>query len=97
MEHESFEDPEVAVLMNDVFISIKVDWEERPDIDNIYMTALQMMIGGGGWPMTIIMTPDKKPFFAGTYFPKETKFGRMGIIDLMREIKEFTRIKMIRF
>ena len=66
MAHESFEDEKVARLMNDAFISIKVDREERPDIDGIYMTVCQMVTGGGGWPLTIIMTPDKKPFFAAT-------------------------------
>ena len=88
MAHESFEDPEVAQLMNDLFVSIKVDREERPDIDKIYMTACQIMNNSGGWPLTIIMTPDKKPFFAGTYFPKETRFGRLGLIDLMKKIDE---------
>ncbi len=88
MEHESFEDSVVAQLMNEVFISIKVDREERPDIDNIYMTVCQMLTGSGGWPLTIIMTPDKKPFFAGTYFPKEERFGRMGMIELTRRIDE---------
>ncbi len=87
MAHESFEDNEVANLLNDIFISIKVDREERPDIDNIYMTVCQMMTGSGGWPLTILMTPDKKPFFAGTYFPKESRFGRMGIKDLILRIK----------
>ncbi len=87
MEHESFEDTTVARLMNEVFVSIKVDREERPDIDNIYMTVCQIMIGSGGWPLTIIMTPDKKPFFAGTYFPKETKYGRIGMIDLIQRIR----------
>ena len=88
MAHESFEDEKVAGLMNDVFVSIKVDREERPDIDKIYMTICQMLTGSGGWPLTIIMTPDKKPFFAGTYFPKETRFGRIGLIDLIKRIKE---------
>ncbi len=88
MAHESFEDEEVADLMNDGFVSIKVDREERPDIDKIYMTACQMMTGSGGWPLTIIMTPDKKPFFAGTYFPKQTRFGRIGLIDLIKRIKD---------
>ncbi len=88
MAHESFEDEEVAKLMNEVFISIKVDREERPDIDKIYMTVCQMMTGSGGWPLTIIMTPDKKPFFAGTYFPKQTRFGRIGLLDLIKRIKE---------
>ena len=88
MEHESFEDSVVAQMMNDVFISIKVDREERPDIDNIYMTVCQMLTGSGGWPLTIIMTPDKKPFFAGTYFPKEERFGRIGMVELSRRIDE---------
>jgi len=88
MAHESFEDIEVAELMNEVFVSIKVDREERPDIDKIYMTVCQMMTGSGGWPLTIIMTPEKKPFFAGTYFPKQTRFGRIGLIDLIKRIKD---------
>lgn len=88
MEKESFEDEEVAALMNDAFISIKVDREERPDIDGIYMSVCQMMTGGGGWPLTIIMTPDKKPFFSGTYFPKRKKFNRIGLIELIPRIKE---------
>ncbi|MFX1456263.1 MAG: thioredoxin domain-containing protein [Promethearchaeota archaeon] len=87
MAHESFENYEVADLMNEGFVSIKVDREERPDIDKIYMTVCQMMTGSGGWPLTIIMTPDKKPFFAGTYFPKTTRFGRIGLIDLINRIK----------
>ncbi|TET00369.1 MAG: thioredoxin domain-containing protein [Promethearchaeota archaeon] len=86
MAHESFEDPYVAKLLNKTFISIKVDREERPDIDKIYMTVCQLMTGSGGWPLTIVMTPDKKPFFAGTYFPKESRFGRIGIIDLTKRI-----------
>jgi uncharacterized protein YyaL (SSP411 family) len=88
MEHESFEDPLVAKLMNEAFISIKVDREERPDIDKMYMTVCQMMTGAGGWPLTIIMTPDKKPFFAATYIPKETRFGRSGMVALIPRIQE---------
>jgi len=88
MEKESFEDEEVAELMNDIFISIKVDREERPDIDNVYMSVCQMLTGGGGWPMTIFMTPDKKPFFAGTYFPKENRFGKPGLKIILPQIKE---------
>ena len=88
MEHESFEDEEVARLMNDTFISIKVDREERPDIDNIYMAVCQMMTGHGGWPLTIVMTPDKQPFFAGTYFPKNSRSGRIGMLELVPRIKE---------
>ena len=88
MAHESFEDPLVAQLMNDVFVSIKVDREERPDIDLFYMEVCQSMTGSGGWPLSIIMTPDKQPFFAGTYIPKENRFGRMGMIELIPRIKE---------
>ncbi len=88
MERESFEDPEVARLMNDVFVSIKVDREERPDIDHIYMTIAQMMTGSGGWPLTIIMTPDKKPFFAATYLPKESRFGLIGMMELTSRIRD---------
>lgn len=88
MEHESFEDEEVAKLMNEYFISIKVDREERPDIDNIYMSVCQLLTGRGGWPLTIIMTPDKKPFFAGTYFPKNTVMNRIGMTELIPKIVE---------
>jgi len=87
MEKESFEDPEVAQLLNETFVCIKVDREERPDIDGIYMTVCQMMNGRGGWPLTIIMTPDKKPFFAAMYIPKETRFGQIGIKELITRIK----------
>jgi len=86
MEKESFEDESVAALMNETFISIKVDREERPDIDSVYMAVCQVLTGSGGWPLTILMTPDKKPFFAGTYFPKEGTQGRMGLKDLITKI-----------
>lgn len=88
MAHESFEDPEVGKLINEVFIPIKVDREERPEIDNIYMNVCQMMTGGGGWPLTIILTPERKPFFAGTYFPKESQYGRPGLKDIIIKVKE---------
>ena len=88
MEHESFEDPEVAALMNETFISIKVDREERPDIDGVYMQTAQMLTGRGGWPLTIIMTPDKKPFFAATYIPKTGRLGSAGMMELIPNIKE---------
>ncbi|MHA2294415.1 MAG: thioredoxin domain-containing protein [Candidatus Hodarchaeales archaeon] len=88
MRKESFEDPEIAKQMNEAFISIKVDREERPDIDNIYMKACQMLTSSGGWPLTIIMTPDKKPFFAGTYFPKKSRFGRSGMRELITRIED---------
>ncbi|MGD0952223.1 MAG: thioredoxin domain-containing protein [Methanotrichaceae archaeon] len=86
MAHESFEDAQVAKLINDAFVPVKVDREERPDIDQIYMTACQMMTGRGGWPLTIIMTPDKKPFFAATYIPKEGRFGSSGLLELIPRI-----------
>jgi uncharacterized protein YyaL (SSP411 family) len=88
MAHESFEDPEVASLMNEAFVCIKVDREERPDIDQIYMAAAMGMTGRGGWPLTIIMTPEKKPFFAGTYIPKKGRFGQAGMLDLIPRIKD---------
>jgi uncharacterized protein YyaL (SSP411 family) len=74
--------------MNDAFVSIKVDREERPDIDMLYMSVCQMMTGTGGWPLTIIMTPEKEPFFAGTYVPKETRLGRLGMLEIIPRIKE---------
>jgi uncharacterized protein YyaL (SSP411 family) len=86
MESESFEDQEVAALLNEHFVSIKVDREERPDIDHIYMSVCQSMTGSGGWPLTVIMTPEKMPFFAGTYLPKEAKFGHPGIIQILSQI-----------
>jgi len=86
MERESFEDAEVAALLNEHFISIKVDREERPDIDGVYMDVCQMATGSGGWPLTVIMTPDMKPFFAGTYFPKHGMHGRPGMMDLVPQI-----------
>jgi hypothetical protein len=89
MERESFTDPEVAQLMNDTFINIKVDREERPDIDSVYMSVCQMMTGSGGWPLTIIMTPDKRPFFAATYIPKTSRFGIAGLLDLIPSIKNY--------
>ena len=82
MEHESFEDNDVAALMNDTFINIKVDREERPDIDHLYMSVCQMLTGAGGWPLTIVMTPEKRTF-AGTYFPKESRGGRPGMLELI--------------
>lgn len=87
MEHESFEDDQVAELMNDAFINIKVDREERPDIDNTYMTICQMLTGQGGWPLTIIMTPEKEPFFAATYIPKHSSHRMQGMLDLIPQIK----------
>lgn len=88
MERESFENEKIAQLLNDTFISIKVDREERPDIDHIYMAVCQMISGHGGWPLSIFLFPDKKPFFAGTYFPPESKYGRIGIRDLITRIDD---------
>ncbi|MCJ7618383.1 MAG: thioredoxin domain-containing protein, partial [Desulfobacterales bacterium] len=88
MEKESYEDEEVAELMNDVFVSIKIDREERPDIDGVYMNVCQAMTGSGGWPLNIILTPDKKPFFAGTYIPKESSYGRKGMLELIPDISD---------
>lgn len=88
MAHESFEDEEVAALMNETFVCIKVDREERPDIDNLYIHICQMMTGGGGWPLTILMTADKQPFFAGTYFSKYSRFSRIGMLDLIPRMRD---------
>ena len=88
MEKESFEDAEVAKLMNETFVSIKVDREERPEIDKLYMSVCQMITGSGGWPLTIIMDANKHPFTAGTYFPKESQYGRIGMLDLIPKIKD---------
>jgi hypothetical protein len=88
MEHESFENEEIASLMNEHFINIKVDREERPDIDHIYMNAVQMMTGQGGWPMTVFLTPDGKPFYGGTYYPPEDRYGRPGFSRILRAVIE---------
>jgi len=88
MEHESFENPEIAKLMNENFVNIKVDREERPDIDQVYMTFVQATTGSGGWPMTVFLTPDLKPFFGGTYFPPEDKWGQPGLTKVLNKIAE---------
>lgn len=88
MAHESFEDEEIAEILNEKFISIKVDKEERPDIDSIYMSVCQALTGSGGWPTTIFMTPEQKPFFAGTYFPKTSRMGMVGFQKLIISIAE---------
>ncbi len=90
MAHESFEDTEIANLLDD-YVCIKVDREERPDIDAVYMSACQALTGSGGWPLTIFMTPEQKPFFAGTYFPKKRKYGQQGLEDLLRQIRYLWR------
>tara|TARA_R110002096_G_scaffold54517_20_gene140679 strand:- start:10710 stop:12887 length:2178 start_codon:yes stop_codon:yes gene_type:complete len=89
MEHESFEDEEVGKKINENYIAIKVDREERPDIDEVYMTVTQSLTGGGGWPMTVIMTADKKPFFAGTYFPKNDQPGRRGLMSTLDLVNDY--------
>jgi uncharacterized protein YyaL (SSP411 family) len=86
MEHESFESQAVADALNANFVSIKVDREERPDVDRVYMTFVQSTTGSGGWPMTVFLTPELKPFFGGTYFPPHSKWGRPGFMDLLGEI-----------
>jgi len=86
MAHESFEDMEVAELLNSHFVSIKVDREERPDVDTVYMQVCQAMTGSGGWPLSVFLTPDQKPFFAGTYFPKETAYGQAGFVDILKTV-----------
>ncbi len=88
MAHESFEDSEIAEILNRYFIAIKVDKEERPDIDSIYMSVCQAFTGSGGWPTTIFLTPEQKPFFAGTYFPKTVRYGQIGLKELLLGISE---------
>ena len=88
MAHESFEDEETANILNQYFICIKVDKEERPDIDSIYMSVCQVFTGSGGWPTTIFLTPDQKPFFAGTYFSRKAKYGQIGLQELLLAIQE---------
>jgi uncharacterized protein len=86
MEHESFENEEIADLLNAEFIAIKVDREERPDVDRVYMTFVQSTTGSGGWPMSVFLTPELKPFYGGTYFPPTSRWGRPGFIDLLQEL-----------
>jgi uncharacterized protein YyaL (SSP411 family) len=86
MERESFENEKVAAFLNDHFVSVKVDREERPDVDKIYMTFIQATTGGGGWPLNVLLTPDLKPFFGGTYFPPDNRHGRPGLLPLLRQI-----------
>lgn len=88
MAHESFESQAIADILNKYFICIKVDREERPDLDHIYMAATQALTGGGGWPMSVFLTPDLKPFYAGTYFPPESKHGLPGFADLLQSIQQ---------
>src|ERR1700730_11016535 len=93
MAHESFEDPATAALMNELFVNIKVDREERPDLDKIYQVAQQLLTHGhGGWPLTMFLTPqEQQPFFGGTYFPKEARYGLPAFKDLLRRVAEYYR------
>ena len=86
MAHESFEDVQVAEILNEHYISSKVDREERPDVDAVYMSVCQALTGSGGWPLTILMTPQQKPFFAGTYFPKQKRYGQPGLVEILKRI-----------
>ena len=88
MERESFENEEIAALLNKHFVAIKVDREERPDVDRIYMAFVQATTGGGGWPMSVWLTPDLKPFFGGTYFPPEDRYGRAGFPTMLERIAQ---------
>ena len=93
MAHESFEDPQVAAVLNGFFVPVKVDREERPDLDDLYMGAVHAIAGRGGWPMSVWLTPDLKPFYGGTYFPLEPRFGFPGFVQLLRSIAEAWRTR----
>ena len=86
MEQESFENDRIAALLNREYVCVKVDREERPDVDAVYMSVCQAMNGQGGWPLTIIMAPDCKPFFSGTYFPPYARYGRVGLEELLTAV-----------
>src|SRR6478672_8684374 len=88
MAHESFEDEETAALMNEHFVNIKVDREERPDIDGIYMQAVQAMTGHGGWPMTMFLLPDGSPFYGGTYFPPDDRHGLPSFRKILEAVSD---------
>ena len=91
MAHESFEDDETARVMNDLFVNIKVDREERPDIDQIYMSALHLLGEQGGWPLTMFLTPAGEPVWGGTYFPKAARYGRPAFVDVLAEVARLFR------
>ena len=88
MERESFENEYIGRLLNESFVSIKVDREERPDVDKVYMTFIQATEGGGGWPMSVFLTPELKPFFGGTYFPPSDTFGRPGFATVLKSLSK---------
>ena len=91
MAHESFEDEATAAVMNELFVNIKVDREERPDIDQIYMSALHHLGEQGGWPLTMFLTPKGEPVWGGTYFPKTSRYGRPAFVDVLREVSRLFR------
>ena len=91
MERESFENPEIAELLNRSFVPVKVDREERPDVDRVYMAFVQATTGSGGWPMSVFLTPDLKPFFGGTYWPPEARYGRPGFRQVLERVAEAWR------
>src|SRR5712691_8150176 len=93
MEHESFSDPAIAETMNRYFVNIKVDREERPDVDRVYMTFVQATTGSGGWPMSVFLTPDLKPIFGGTYFPPDDRYGRPGFRRVLEAVSEAYRTR----
>src|SRR5258706_2313672 len=88
MAHESFEDPEIATLMNQLFVNVKVDREERPDVDTIYMNAIQCLGEGGGWPLSAFCLPDGRPYFLGTYFPPADRYGRPGFVKVLQAMAQ---------
>ncbi|HEY7391763.1 MAG TPA: thioredoxin domain-containing protein, partial [Bryobacteraceae bacterium] len=96
MERESFEDEGIAELLNRDFVPIKVDREERPDVDRIYMTFVQATTGGGGWPMSVWLTPDLEPFYGGTYYPPESRWGQPGFASVLRQIASAWRSDRVR-
>src|SRR5215218_10205111 len=91
MERESFENEGVARVLNDLFISIKVDREERPDVDRVYMLFVQATTGSGGWPMSVWLTPSLQPFYGGTYFPPTSRWGRPGFVEILTELARLWR------
>jgi len=91
MAHESFEDERVAAIMNEHFVSVKVDREERPDLDRIYMSAVQALTGHGGWPMSVFLTPDGQPFYGGTYFPPTPRYGMPSFVQVLLSVADAWR------
>src|SRR5271168_4426443 len=88
MEHESFEDPATAAILNEHFVPVKVDREERPDVDRVYMMFVQASTGSGGWPMSVWLTPEREPFYGGTYFPPDNRYGRPGFKSLLQSLAQ---------